>query len=206
MRSRFALLAFLVFAASDAAAQSAFVEGGFAREVKRFSREGDRSPFDGTVNTVWVGVAGFLLPQVSVGAEMDLGEESTFQETVTVTVSGRPAEITTSYTSRRRSIAAFAGLHTSADRAVRLGCYVGLGFTAFRRTIGSDAPTVVLEEPPEPSVFEERTTGAIVGVDAAIRLGPNVAVVPAIRAQGLSLTGDLSGFSLRPSIGARVSF
>ena len=196
----------LVLLASDAAAQSAFVQGGLSREFKRFSREGDRSPFDGAANTVWVGVAGFPVPRVSVGVELDLGEESTFQETAAVTVSGRPAEITTSYTTRRRSIAALAGLHTSADRAVRLGCYVGLGFIAFRRTIASDAPAVVLQEPPEPSVFEERITGAIVGVDAAIRITPNLAVVPAVRAQGLSLGGELSGFSVRPSIGARVSF
>ena len=204
MKATVALL--FVFMASEAAAQSAFVEGGISREVKRFSREGDRSAFDGTVNTVWAGAAGFLVSRVSVGIELDLGEESTFQETQTVTVSGRPAEITTSYTSRRRSIAALAGLHSPPDRPVRVGCYVGLSFTAFRRTIASDAPTVVLQEPAEPSVFEERITGPIVGVDAAIRVAPNVAIVPALRAQGLSLSGDLSGFSLRPSIGARVSF
>jgi len=57
-----------------------------------------------------------------------------------------------------------------------------------------------------PSVFDERATDAIVGIDVAIRVAPYVAIVPALRAQGLSLSGDLSGFSIRPSIGARVTF
>ena len=201
-----AVLLLWALAATDAGAQSVFVEGGFAREIKRFSNEGDRSPFDGTATGVWVGTAGFFGSRWSVGVELDLGEETTSSETVSVTVSGRPTSITTSYTSRRRSLSALAGVHTPAGKPVRLGCYAGLSFTAFRREIASDAPAVVLQDPAPLAVFEERVTGAIVGVDVAVRVAPNVAVVPALRAQGLSLSGDLTGFSIRPSVGVRVSF
>lgn len=203
---RTAVVVLCVFVASDAAGQSAFVEGGFAREIKRFSNEGNQSAFDGTVNALWIGGAGFVASRWSVGVEVDLGGESTSTETVSVTVAGRPTQITTSYTSRRRSVSALAGLHTAADTAVRIGCYIGLGFTAFHREIASDAPAVVLQEPAPLAVFDERTTGAIVGIDVAVRVAPNVAIVPALRAQGLSLSGDLTGFSIRPSIGARISF
>jgi hypothetical protein len=83
---------------------------------------------------------------------------------------------------------------------------VGLSFTAFRREIASDAPDIVLQEPSPLSVLDERVTGPIVGIDAAIRLAPHVALVPGFRAQGLSLSGDLRGFSLRPTINGRLSF
>jgi hypothetical protein len=55
-------------------------------------------------------------------------------------------------------------------------------------------------------VLDERTTSAIVGVDVAIRVYGALAAVGGLRAQGLRLTGDLSGFSIRPAVGARVSF
>jgi hypothetical protein len=201
------LLACLVLPAANAAAQSAFVEGGLSREIKRFSYgEGDRSPFDGTVSGVWINAGGFVIPRVSVSVEADLGGETRFEETSTVTVAGRPEEITTTYSSRRRSVGALAGIHSAPGRVVRVGVYAGLSFTWFRREIGSDAPTVVLDEPPDASVLEERVTGAVAGIDVAIHVHPNVAVVPALRAQGLSLVGDLTGFSFRPSIGARVTF
>ncbi len=191
---------------SEAAAQSGFVQGGFAGDIKRFSNDGGQSAFDGTTGAVWVGGGGFLMPRFSVGVELDLGGDTTNSETVSVSISGRPTEITTTYTSRRRTVSALAGIHADAGSAVRIGCYVGLSFTAFRRTIASDAPPVVLEEPEPLAEFDERVTGAIVGVDVAVRVAPHLSIVPALRAQGLSLSGDLTGFSIRPSIGARVTF
>ena len=205
MRLIGAVIVWLI-AVSSAAAQSAFVEGGFSRDVRRFSNEGTRSAFDGTVNGFWVNASGLITPRVSVGIEFDSGGDVTFDETVSLTISGRPTEITTTYTSERRSVSALAGLHTPPGRMVQIGVYGGLSFTAFRREISSNAPPIVLTDTPTPSVFDERVTSAIVGVDVAILLTPNIALVPAVRAQGLSLTGDLSGFSIRPSIGARVTF
>ena len=199
-------VAMFVLVASSAAAQSGFVEGGLSRDVRRFSREGSASAFDGTVNGIWMNGSGFVTPRLSVGVELDAGGEVTFDDTVSVTVTGRPSDITTTYMSRRRTVSALAGIHTSSSQPIRLGVYGGLSFTAFRRQISSNAPPIVLNETPVPSVFDERATDAIVGIDVAIRVAPYVAIVPALRAQGLSLSGDLSGFSIRPSIGARVTF
>jgi hypothetical protein len=204
MKTLLFLLACLV--AADAAAQTGFVQGGYIRDIKRFSHEGQASVFDGTVDGFSIGAAGFIAPHWSAGIELDYGGATTATEIVTVSISGRPAEIRTDYTSKRRSVEALAGLHTRADRPVRVGCYAGLSFTAFRREIASNAPAIVLQEPSPLSVLNERVTGAIVGVDVAIRLGAHVAVVPGFRAQGLSLSGDLTGFSLRPGISGRISF
>jgi hypothetical protein len=205
-RSALAIAMLCTLAASDAAAQAGFVQGGVASDIKRFSNDGGQSAFDGTTSGVWFGGAGFLAPQFSVGVELDFGGETTTSETVSVPITGRPTEITTTFASRRRSVSALAGFHATAGSAVRIGCYLGLSFTAFHRAIASDAPPVVLEEPEPLAEFEERITGAIVGVDVAIRVAPHLAIVPALRAQGLSLSGDLTGFSIRPSIGARVTF
>jgi hypothetical protein len=199
-------VASVLLLASTAAAQSAFVEGGLSRDVRRFSNEGTASAFDGTVNGTWGHASAFMTPRWSVGVEFDYGDEVTVDETVTLTVTGRPTPITTTYKSRRRTVSAITGLHTAPGRLVQLGAYAGLSFTSFRREISSDAPPIVLDETPAPSVFDERVTDAIVGVDIAILLTQNVAIVPALRAQGLSLSGDLSGFSIRPSIGARITF
>jgi hypothetical protein len=204
MRLVFVTLCCLV--TSQASAQTAFVQGGYARDIKRFSHEGETSVLDGTADGFSIAAGAFLAGRWSAGVEADRGGASSVVDTVSVMISGRPAEIRTEYTTRRRSVSALAGFHSSVARHVRIGCYAGLSFTAFRREISSDAPAIVLQEPTVPTVVNERVTGAIVGVDVAIHVMPNVAVVPALRAQGLSLSGDLSGFSVRPSLSGRVVF
>jgi hypothetical protein len=200
------LLLFIWLVAANAAAQTAFVQGGYARDVKRFSHLAQPSVFDAAADGFLLGGSGFIASRWSAGLEMDFSAATTVTETVSVSISGRPLDIHTDYTSRRRSVSALLGFHTPAGRLVRVGCYAGLSFTAFRREIASDAPPVVLQEPSPLVVLDERVTGAIVGVDVAIRLGARLAIVPGFRAQGLSLSGDLTGFSLRPLISGRVTF
>jgi hypothetical protein len=205
-RSALALVLWGILAGSEAAAQSGsgFVQGGFSSDIRQFSNDGGESPFDGTTGGVWLGGAGFLSPRFSAGVELDLGGETTATETVTVTISGRPTQITTTFTAERRSVSALAGFHTPAGSVVRIGCYGGVSFTSFRREISSNAQPFEGEEPL--SVFNERVTSAVVGVDVSVRIVPHLSIVPALRAQGLSLSGDLTGFSIRPSVAARVTF
>lgn len=191
--------------AADASAQSGFVQGGFQREIKRFSGEPGEAVFDGTVNGVSIGGAGFLAPRWTAGVELDLGGESLAARSTTITIAGRPATITTTYASRRRSAAALVGYHASRGRFT-LGCYAGLSFSMVRREIASDAPDIVLTEPSPPSVFTSRVASTIVGVDAAIDVAPHVAIVPGLRAQALSLGGELEGHSIRPAVNVRISF
>jgi hypothetical protein len=190
---------------SPAAAQSVFVQGGLSRDVRRFTHDGQGSVFDATSWGTWAGVGAFMSSRWSAGAELDSGEESLATETATIVVAGSPVNLRTTYAARRRTVSALAGFHAGGSR-VLVGCYAGLGFTAFRREIVSNAPPAVLQQPSSRSVLDERTTSAIVGVDVAIRVYGALAAVGGLRAQGLRLTGDLSGFSIRPAVGARVSF
>jgi hypothetical protein len=195
-----------LFLAATASAQSGFVQGTFGREIKRFSGDTTSGPFDGTATAVTVGGGGFIAPHWTIGAELDLGQGSTTTSTTSVTIAGQVRQIHTDYTSRRRSASALVGYHSSPHHGIRVGCYAGLSFSVVRREILSDADQIVVQEPLVGSVYTDRVAGAIVGLDVAIAVAPHLSVVAALRAQGLSLSGDMSGHSIRPSIGARVTF
>ena len=190
---------------SPAAAQSVFVQGGLSRDVRRFTHDGQGSVFDATASGSWIGAAGFMSPRWSAGAELDFGGESITTETAILALAGSPVNLRTTYASRRRTVTALGGFHTGGRRVV-VGSYAGLGFTGFRREIVSNAPPAVLQQPSSRSVLDERSTSAVVGVDVSIRVYGALSAVAGLRAQGLRLSGDLSGFSIRPALGARVSF
>lgn len=199
-------MAFLTASAGAASAQHGFVQGSYGTELRRFSAELGEEVLDGRADSLAGGAAAFVTPRVSAGVELDLGGTSSASRTVRVTLGGTPTEVTTTYTLRRRSVAALVGIHTAADRPVRLGVYAGLGFHAIRREVVSDAPPIVVTDPPGPSVFLERSASPVAGADLAIRLAPGVAVVASVRAQALRLAGDLQGFSVRPGGALRLQF
>jgi hypothetical protein len=162
--------------------------------------------FDAVASAVAVGVSGYLMPHWTVGIELDLGGRSTTNRITSLVVSGQPRDIHTEYATRRRSASALIGYQTASRRAVQVGYYAGLSFSAVSRDISSDGGTIVLQEPQAASLYTHRVVGAIVGVDLAIRIAAHVAVVPGLRAQGLGLSSELNGHSIRPNIGARISF
>lgn len=194
-----------VLLGSTAFAQVGFVEGTFAREITRFSSEPGEEVYDATTSGFAIGGSGFLAPRWTVGLELDAGGSSTTRRSATVTLSGRPTTINTDYSIQRRSVSALVGYHTS-PRRVRLGYYAGWSFSRIRREIVSDAPPIVVTEPPGPTVFLDRAAGFIIGIDAAIEIVPHLAVVPSLRAQALRLSGDLDGHSFRPGIAGRMTF
>jgi hypothetical protein len=200
------VIAGLMLSAADASAQSVFVQGSAAAEVNRFSGEPANTVFDGTVRAIALGVGGHITAHLTVSAELDLGARSTQSTTTTVSVSGQSRAIHNSYTLQRRSISALLGYQTSLHHGLQVGYYAGLSFSTAQREITSDAEAVVLQTPAPTSSFTDRVTGAIVGIDAAFRVAPHIALVPALRAQGLPLSGDLGGHSIRPSIGVRIWF
>jgi hypothetical protein len=204
-RAIFVILA-LAAAAPSALAQSAFVQGGYGVEMRRFSaEEGDRI-FDANSGHLTIGGGGFLTPHISASLELERGEASTVTRSATLTFASGPGTVTTAYTLRRRGASALIGIHSSAARRIRVGAYAGLSFSSVRREIASNAPPIVLALPLDTAVFTDRTAGPIVGVDAAFHVAPHVAVVGMLRAQALTLTGDLRGFTVRPSAGARITF
>jgi hypothetical protein len=187
-------------------AQAAFVQAGYGVDLRRFSGENTGRVFDANAGTLTIGGAGFLTSTISAGLEVELGANSRQQESVTVTLAGRPETVTTTYESRRRSVSALVGLHSPAGRAVRAGVYGGLSILTFRRITSSDAPPIVLSAPPPPTVFSDRVAGPVMQADVAIRLAAHAAVVGTVRARGLDLSGDLRGFSIQPGALLRLSF
>ena len=192
--------------AAPALAQSAFVQGGIALDARRFSGQPDNRVFDANVPTVTIGGGGFLTPTISAGVELDLGRESETVVTNSVTVSGRPETVTTTFTSRRRGVAALFGVHSSSQRPVRVGAYAGLALTWFDQRIATDAPPIVLSTPPPPAEFTHLGAMPIVGVDVAVSVASHLAIVGFARAQSLNLAGDVNGFSVRPGVAARIGF
>jgi hypothetical protein len=200
-------LALLVLlSAANTRAQSAFIQGSGGMDARRMSGEAGSSPFDGTPLAFTVAVGGHIMPHWTLSAELDVGGRSTTTTTTTVAISGQPRDIHNNYTAERRGVSALAGYATALHKRVQLAYYAGLSFSIFRREIASDAESVVLQAQAPGSVYTDRLTGPILGVDAAIHVGPRFSVVPSLRVQGLSLDGDLGGHSIRPSIGARISF
>ena len=200
------LLAALMVSASAASAQTIFVQGTVGAEVRRFSAETDKSAFDGTARAFVFGGGTELMRHWVVGAELSLNGQSKTETTTDVVIFGQPRTIHNVYTSERRGFAVVAGYRTAAHHPVRVGVYGGVSFSIFRREIGSDAATIVLNTAASSSVFEERLTGPIVALDAAVRVNDHFAVVSAVTLQGLKIGEELDGHSLQPSVGARISF
>jgi hypothetical protein len=196
----------VALAAAPASAQSVFVQGTYGIDVRRFSAGEDERVFDSAVPGLSAAVGGFFSAHVSAGVELDAGGTSTESRSVSLTIAGRPATVTTTYGLRRRTVSALAGFHTGAGGRVRFAAYAGLAFNSVRREIAADAPPIVLAVPPEPSVFTDRTTDPLAGADLAVRVSSRLALVATVRAQGLTLTGDLRGFSIRPGAGLRATF
>lgn len=196
----------LLLSASPVLAQSAFIQGGIALDARRFSAQPDNRVFDANTSAIMIGGGGFLTPMFSAGVEFDFSPESETAESTSVAIAGRPETITTTFTTRRRAVTALFGVHSPAQRTVRVGAYAGLAFTVFDQRIATSAPPIVLSTPPPPSEFTHRGAVPVVGVDVAIAVASRVSIVGVVRAQSLDFGGDLSGFSLRPGVAARVTF
>jgi len=200
------VLTISLFCTERAAAQSAYIQGGIVMDARRFSGQPDDRVFDANVSSMMIGGAGFVTALISAGLELDAGRESEVAQTTAVTIAGRPEVVTTTYSSRRRSVSALFGIHSSAAHAVRAGVYAGLAFTAFHQRIATAAPPIVLSAPPPPTEFAHLAATPIVGVDVAVSISRHLALVGAVRAQSLSFGSELSGFSVRPGAAARVMF
>jgi hypothetical protein len=200
------LLAAFVATASSAAAQPFFVQASGGVDVRRFSAEPEKSPFDGTAGSFSAGAGTEFIPHWVVAAEFDLGRRTTTTTTTSAVFSGQTLTVHSAYSVERRTVAALAGFRSGHGGRLRVGYYGGVAFTTLRREIVSDAESVVLNSPAPGSVYDQRVTAAIVGVDAAVAIAPHVSVVPALRVQPLTIGTELSGRSIRPSVGVRLAF
>jgi outer membrane protein with beta-barrel domain len=203
---RSACLLAIVLAPASASAQSLFVQGSAGREIKRFSGNPDDGVFDGAASLLTISAGGAITPRVTLSAELDLGSDTTTERTTSLLVSGQTRQIHTRYTMRRRSVSPMIGYQSAPHHAIQVACYAGVSFSVVSREIATDAQSAAIGSAQDSTTFTDRVTGAIVGVDVVVNAAPHLAIVPGLRAQGLGLSGDLDGHSIRPSIGARFSF
>jgi hypothetical protein len=203
---KFGLFIAFIALSSSVSAQSFFLDGSAGADIRRFSAEPEKSPFDGTATAFSFAAGTEFIRHWIVSAEIDLGGRTTTSTTTDVVFSGRPLTIHNSYSAERRSVSVLGGYRSGVDRRWRMGFYAGVSFSTLQREIVSDAESVVLQSPAPGSVYEQRLTSAIVAVDVAIRVVPHFAIVPALRAQPLTIGTELSGVSVRPSVGVRVFF
>ena len=201
----FAIAAWLCFA-QDANAQRFSVAASLSADVKRFSGEPETSPLDTESVGILVSVGASVAPHVSVRLELGIEPESTVDRTTRVTLP-TPADVLTTYANQMRTVSTLVGVHPVLSGRFRWTVVGGLTFVHFERTITSTASSAVLgTTQPNTSVFVDRVAAATVGFDGAISVTDRFAIVPGVRAHAFRLSGDLAGFSVRPSIGAQWSF
>lgn len=206
--SAFVVVLALACWSSPAAAQHALVGVAVGQDVHRFSSTPGPPVLDTAATSVRLSGGAFILPRWVVAVEAEWGREATVTRTTTVQLRGQTFDLETSHASRLHTIAAVTGVDVPAGARLRLRVLGGLAFARMERTIVSEAPPVVLGSPSAPNRTEyvDRFVTPVVGVDVAIVIGFGVTLVPALRAQGLHLTADLDGYSIRPSVGVNWSF
>jgi hypothetical protein len=150
----------------------------------------------------------FLTARWTIGIEADWGGEATIVRSTRVQFRGQTFDLETRHRNAARSVAVVTGFDAPPLGRLQVRGVGGMAFTRVRRAIESEAPAVVLQDPTQPDRTEyvDRFATVIVGVDAAIAIARGLAIVPAVRAQGLHLTDDIDGYSIRPSLGVRWTY
>jgi hypothetical protein len=194
------------------AARAQAIGAAATLDIKRVSGESGDSTPDGSETAVFdTESPGFNLffsapvtPYLAFAVEVGFEREAT----VTTASQANQVRLETRYTNRMRTVSALAAVHPATTRRVRLTVLGGLTFVHFERTIALSPAAPILGTPVQPtsSAFVDRMGAATVGLDCDLRVGPHVAIVPAIRAHSFRLASNLGGFSVRPSIGAKWIF
>ena len=208
----------LALAVRPASGQVVLAGGGLQRDVQRFSGDPDLNRLDGATRgwTVFGGVT--LGSHIVARAESSRGGDIDDEQMFTVDVDGRSTTIRSGLTHRTRSIAALGGYSQPISSRVRLVFLGGASFTHVERGFTTNAPGLILVPVPNQTVvtqaaspvnsttLEDDFTAFIAGVDAIVLVLRHIGIVAGIRAQPLDLEVDLSGWSVRPFLGAAWSF
>lgn len=196
--------------ATAAAAQIGFVSGGFLDDIKRYSSAGTGPDvYDGDAAGGYLGAGAFITRRFSAEFELGLSADTTTQVNVPLLLNGQTTNFTTTYMTRLTTYSALVAVHTTAFSRLHLSYRGGVTIVHHRRVIippqilpaSPDANTV-----PMPTTITENVTGPTAGIDADFPIVPRLAIVGALRVTRFTVATDLSAYSVRPMIGARVSF
>jgi hypothetical protein len=195
---------------TEASAQTAFVSGGFLDDIKRYSSAGTGPDvYDGAAAGGYLGAGAFITRRFSAEFELGFTGDTTTQVNVPLLVNGSTTNFTTTYMTRLTTYSALFAVHTAPFSRVHLSYRGGVTIVHHRRVIvppqilpaSPDANTV-----PMPTTITENVTGPTAGIDADFLIAPRFAIVGALRVTRFTVATDLSAFSVRPMVGARISF
>jgi hypothetical protein len=209
--SYFALGGLVYFAApTQAAAQIGFVSGGFMSDIKRYaSGSAGLQVYDGTAAGGFLGAGVFVTKRFSAEFEMGLSSDSTTSVSTPVIVSGSTVNFTTTFATRLQTYSALFAVHIQPSSRLHLSFRGGATLIHHRRLI---VPPQLVPPNPETNTTPMTTTvienvaSPIAGVDADVVLSPRLALVGALRVNTYTVATDLSAYSIRPMIGARLLF
>jgi hypothetical protein len=195
---------------TNAAAQSGFVSGGFLEDIKRYSSDSSGPQvYDGQAAGGYLGAGAFITKRFSAEFEVSFSGDTTTTVTVPLLVNGTTTNFTSTYTTRLQTYSALFAVHTAPSSRLHLSYRGGVTFVHHRRDI---IPPQILPMSPETNTVPMTTTvienvaGPTAGIDADVILAPHFAIVGALRLTAFTVATDLSAFSIRPMVGARVRF
>jgi hypothetical protein len=199
----------LLVSSGSARAQGGLAGGGYFFDVKRFSGEPGTSVLDAGGHGFWLSAGTGLGERWTIRAELGVAGETTTTRSVEITTASAPLTVGTTYTSQFTTVSMLAGVGGPGEgQRFGLTWLGGVTFARARRTTlietgGSLAGSL---PSPEPSVTVDYVAGPMVGVDAGFRVSPTLLVTAGVRAAALRLSADLSGFTIRPSVGLLYRF
>lgn len=193
-----------------ATAQATFVSGGFLEDVKRYD-SGSAGPqvYDGNAPGGFLGAGAFIAKRFSAEFELGVSGETTTTQSVPVLFNGSTITYSTTYTTKLQTYSALFAVHTAPSSRLHLSYRGGITFVHHRRTI---VPPQILPLSPEANTapttttFVDNVAGPTAGVDADFLLSSRFAIVAALRVHHFTVATDLPAFSIRPMLGARVTF
>jgi hypothetical protein len=196
----------------EASAQAGFISGGFLYDIKRYSGDESQNVYDGQAAGGFVGVGAFVAKRLSAEFEMGLSRDTTTTVSTPVVIAGMgTVDFNTVYTTRLQTYSALFAVHTAPSERLHLSYRGGVTFVHHRREIlppnilpvNPQTPSTI---PATPTVLIENVAGPTAGIDADVILSQRFAIVGALRVHAFRIATDLSAFSIRPMVGARVTF
>jgi hypothetical protein len=209
MTTQRAILMALAFTtvAAPVGGQHLVVSGAVQRDTQRFPDSEVPTRLSGSAMGWTVGADAVLKRHVAVSVEWsDAGTIEDVRST-TLDINGRATVITSTLRHHTKTFAALGGYSHMLSSRVQVAYLVGAAFTNVRREFESDAPGLVLVGPSDPVVsgrasLVDRLQEVTGGADVFVRITPKFRLVAGVRAQGIRLPLDVSGWSVVTSVGA----
>lgn len=196
--------------ATSAAAQTGFVSGGFLYDIKRYS-SGSSGPqvYDGEAAGGYLGAGAFITRRFSAEFEMALTGDTTNRVSIPLLENASTINFVTTFATRLQTYSALFAVHVRPSARLHLSFRGGATLVHHRRVI---VPQQIVPPSPETNTVSITTTitenvaAPTAGVDVDIPLSPRFAIVGALRVHRFTVATDLPAVSIRPMVGARVTF